>query len=50
MAFFLYKRQLQMINEAIWIVNLKLKQVMRLLGNQDMISVFVFITIGGGKV
>lgn len=31
-----------MINEAIWIVNWKLKQVMRLLGNQDMISVFFY--------
>lgn len=40
--FFLYKRQLQMINEAIWIVNWKLKQVMWLLGNQDMISVFFY--------
>lgn len=39
-----------MINEALWIVNWKLKQVMWLLGNQDMISVFFFITIGGEKV
>lgn len=31
-----------MINEAIWIVNWKLKQVMWLLGNQDMISNSVF--------
>lgn len=34
------KRQLQMINVAIRIVNLMLKQVMWLLGNQDIISVF----------
>lgn len=34
------KRQLQMINVAIRIVNLMLKQVMWLLGNQVIISVF----------
>lgn len=38
-----------MINEAIWIVNWKLKQVMWLLGNQDMISVFFYNDRRGKK-